>query len=61
MRRALRQAVELHADAAGQSTLEWVLLLVVFGIPMIYVFQWLLDTLAEHYRFVQFLETLPFP
>ncbi len=48
-------------DQAGQTTVEWTLLLAAFGIPMIYAFKVLLDVLSEHYRAITFLETLPFP
>ena len=51
----------LHADRAGQTSLEWALLMACVGIPLIYVFALLLGALAEHYRMVSFLETLPFP
>jgi ABC-type sugar transport system permease subunit len=46
---------------AGEATIEWTLLLVVFGLPMVYVIGLLLSALVEHWRFVTFLETLPFP
>jgi len=51
----------LHGDQAGQTTVEWVLLMAGFGIPMVWVFAQLLSLLAEHYNMVTFLETLPFP
>ncbi|MFP4105892.1 MAG: hypothetical protein ACLFVU_07340 [Phycisphaerae bacterium] len=58
----LKQAIRaLHADQRGQSIIEWTLLLVAFGIPIIFVFGVLLSALAEHYRMVSFLVTLPFP
>ena len=46
---------------AGQTTVEWVLLMVAFGLPMVYVFRLLLSLMAEHYRLVTFIEALPFP
>ena len=49
------------AEAVGQTTVEWALLLAAFGLPMVYVFGLLLSALAEHYRMVTFFETLPFP
>ena len=52
---------EFHGDRAGQTTMEWVLLLVGIGIPLIYVFGLLLDALAELYKMVSFIVTLPFP
>ena len=56
-----RKPAGLAGDQTGQTTVEWVLLLVVFALPMIYVFKLLLATLVEHYRMVSFLETLPYP
>lgn len=52
---------KLHADQRGQAAVEWVLVLVAFGLPMVVVFAKLLDVLVEHYRMITFLETLPFP
>ena len=49
------------ADQTGQATIEWVLVLVAFVLPMVYVLNLLLSVLVEHYRMVTFLETLPFP
>jgi len=46
---------------AGQTTVEWVLIMVGFGLPMVYVFRLLLSLMAEHYRLVTFIEVLPFP
>lgn len=51
----------LGTDQRGQTTIEWALLLVGFVLPMIYVFRVLLAVLAEQYKMVTFLETLPFP
>ena len=51
----------LWADEAGQTTIEWTLLLVCFALPMVYVLGLLLSALAGHYRMVTFIETLPFP
>jgi len=51
----------LARDSAGQTTIEWALLLAVVGIPAITVFGWLLAILSENYRMVTFLELLPFP
>ena len=50
-----------RADQAGQSTIEWTLILAVFALPMIWVIRVLLNTIAEYYRMVSFLETLPYP
>jgi hypothetical protein len=51
----------LNQDQAGQITVEWTLLIGAFGIPMIYIFALLLETLAAYYRMMTFLLTLPFP
>jgi Flp pilus assembly pilin Flp len=51
----------LRSDETGQTSLEYVLILVVFGIPMVAVVRWLLETLVEHYRMITFMETLPLP
>lgn len=52
---------KLAGDRAGQATLEYVLILAVFGLPMVYVFGVLLAIMSEYYGMVTFLETLPFP
>jgi Flp pilus assembly pilin Flp len=52
---------QLHADQRGQATVEWMLILVAFSLPMLWVIRKLLAVLADHYRMVSFLETLPFP
>ncbi len=57
----LSAAQNLLRGQSGQTTIEWTLLLVGFVLPMIYVFRLLLAVLAEHYKMVTFLETLPFP
>ena len=49
------------SDETGAAVLEYTLLLAVFGIPMVYVFGWLLSLMVEHYGMVTFLETLPLP
>ena len=51
----------LHRDQAGQTTVEWTLLVAAFGLPMIYVFSVLLASLAEHYRMLTLVLTLPLP
>jgi len=61
MARSGKNSVNLNADEAGQATVEYVLLLVAFGLPMMYVFAVLLALMSEHYGMVTFLETLPFP
>lgn len=61
MRHGPSSLARLFADEAGQTTLEWALVLAAVGVPMIYVFGLLLGVLAENYRMVTFLELLPFP
>lgn len=61
MGRTLTRCVGFSRDQAGQTAIEWTLVLVAFGLPMIYVFAMLLAILAAHYRMVVFLESLPFP
>ena len=51
----------LHGDERGQTAIEWVLIVVLIGLPMMYVFTALLGILTEQYRMVSFMETLPFP
>ena len=51
----------LWSDQRGQSTVEWVLLLVFVGLPLYGIFRVVLGILQEHYRMVQFMETMPFP
>lgn len=48
-------------DERGQSTLEWTLILVAFGLPMVYIFRTMLMMLTVHYQMVTFLECLPYP
>jgi len=55
------QIREFHRDLAGASTVEWILLLAAVGIPSVYLFRILLNALAELYRMVTFVVTLPFP
>ena len=61
MKPAGKGPVSFCSDQRGQAALEWVMLMVAFGLPMIFVFWKLLDALAEHYRMVTFLHALPFP
>ena len=59
--RRRRRLRDFHDDQAGQATVEWMLILLGFIIPLVYVLNLLLDVLVVHYRTVTFLETLPFP
>ena len=52
---------EFHGDTAGATTVEWALLLVAVGLPSFWVFSVILGAIAELYRMVTFVETLPFP
>lgn len=52
---------ELWADQDGQASIEWVMVLVAFVLPMVAALNMLLEMLVEHYRMVSFLETLAFP
>ena len=52
---------ELHADAAGASSVEWVLLLLTIGLPSFWLFSVILNAIAELYRMVTFVITTPFP
>ena len=56
-----RARIFFLGDQAGQTTVEWALLLVAFALPMVYVLARALDALAGHYAMVTFLETLPLP
>ena len=60
-RRALRRLKRLGADAAGQMTLEWALVLVLVALPMYFVCATCLNLLVAHFQMITFLETLPFP
>ncbi len=59
--RRRRKLREILTDETGQATVEWMLVLLAFIIPMIVILNMLLNTLIVHYRLVTFLETLPFP
>ena len=61
MREPFNKLLGLHRDDAGQATIEYTLIIAVFGIPMILLCRVLLSILVEHYRMVTFLETLPYP
>ena len=61
MSRRSNIAADLHADQAGQASLEWVLLVSVFGLPLAWFSFQGLFMLAAHYRMVTFVDTLPFP
>ncbi|MCD6365094.1 MAG: hypothetical protein J7M14_04385 [Planctomycetes bacterium] len=52
---------DICADQDGQASIEWVLVLAAFVLPMVAALNLLLEVLVEHYRMVSFLETLSFP
>jgi len=56
-----RPGRSLWNDEQGQITVEWVLLLLFVALPLYGIFRLVLGILQEHYRMVQFLETMPFP
>lgn len=53
--------LHLYVDEYGQTTVEWTLLVLAFGLPMFWLFGRLLDLLQAHYGLSTFIETLPFP
>jgi Flp pilus assembly pilin Flp len=57
----MKRPILLISDQAGQATVEWTLLVVAFGLPMIYLFRQMLEALAGYYGFVTCIITLPFP
>jgi len=61
MRKRFNKLLSVLLDDAGQATIEYTLIVAVFGIPMILLCRALLSILVEHYRMVTFLETLPYP
>ena len=60
-RLTLRLLKRLSADAAGQMTIEWALVLAAVALPMYYVCVTCLKVLVAHFQMIMFLETLPFP
>jgi hypothetical protein len=56
-----KQLCKFHGDIAGASTVEWALLLAMVGVPSFWLFSVILQAVAELYRMVTFVETLPFP
>jgi Flp pilus assembly pilin Flp len=51
----------LRDDQAGQTMVEYALLLAVFGLPMFFVFARLLEVLAAYFGMISFMQTLPLP
>jgi len=56
-----KYARRLDRDDRGQATVEYTLLLGVFAFPTLALFTLLLSAIAEYYRMIVFMETLPFP
>ena len=56
-----RKLRDMTGDETGQAMVEYVLLLVVFGMPMIALVRVLLGLMSQYYGMVMFFETLPFP
>lgn len=50
---------KFNADETGQTSIEWVLLVVAFGLPMVYLVSLLLNWLTEYYAFLTCLISLP--
>lgn len=61
MARSNNNLIAFCRDQAGQVTVEWTLLIVAFGIPMIWLFWLMLTTLVEYYRMIVCILSLPFP
>ena len=51
----------LRGGEEGASTVEYMLLIALVGVPSLVVFRMLLSLLTEYYRMVVFIETLPMP
>ncbi len=51
----------LARNQRGASTVEYLLLIALIGIPSLVVFRALLALMAEFYKMVVFIETLPMP
>jgi Flp pilus assembly pilin Flp len=51
----------LACDGRGASSVEYVLLLALVGLPSLVVFLALLKVMAGYYNMVVFVETLPMP
>ncbi len=59
---ARRTIATLADDEAGQTTIEWALLLAAVILPVFAFLRYVvLAALFEYYRMVTFIETLPFP
>ena len=64
MRRAGKSMAALRrlaCDQRGASTVEYLLLMALIGVPSLVVFRALLKLMAAHYNMVISIETLPMP
>lgn len=61
MKRLSDKIRRFSRDQAGGATVEWTLLLIAFGLPMVLLARLLLATLIGHYQLATCLITLPFP
>lgn len=61
MRTLADWARRAHADEGGASSVEYLLLIALVGIPSLLLFRALLALMTEYYRMVVFIETLPMP
>jgi hypothetical protein len=48
-------------DERCSTTIEWMLLLAVVGLPSLLIFNTALNTLVEYYRMMTTINALPFP
>ena len=52
----------LASDESGQTTIEWVLVVGTFVMPIFWAaWHYLVPAVGIHYGFLTFFETLPFP
>jgi Flp pilus assembly pilin Flp len=51
----------LAADDRGQATVEYTLLLAVFGVPLLVLFAAMLAALSSYFEMVSLMETMPLP
>ena len=56
-----RSLREFRKDAAGQATVEYALMLAAIVLPMVYIYQRLLEALANMFGLVTLMLSLPFP
>lgn len=49
------------ADEAGSTTLEWTMLMAFIGIPSYWIVKMCLNYMADYYRLMTQVNSLPFP